>query len=74
MRAWPERKTLTAPHGISAWLDSLRAQWKLLEARLVLCSLDGERMVGNDDTSVLASSDHKLDAHYKIAVSAFSLT
>ena len=30
-------------------------------------------MVGNDDTSVLASSDHKLDAHYKIAVSAFSL-
>ena len=27
----------------------------------------------NDDTSVLASSDHKLDAHYIIAVSAFSL-
>ena len=45
---------------------ALQAQWKLLEvcrlnrpryvkvrqARLVLCCLDGERVVGNDDNSV----------------------
>ena len=30
-------------------------------------------MVGNDDNSVLASSDHYLEVHYKIAVSALSL-
>ena len=27
------------------------------QARLVLCCLDGERVVGNDDESVLARSD-----------------
>ena len=43
------------------------------QARLGLCCLDGERVVGNDDNSVLASSDHYLEVHYKIAVSALLL-
>ena len=30
------------------------------QARLVLCCLDGERLVGKDDNSVLASSDRYL--------------
>ena len=30
---------------------------KVSQARLVLCCLDGERVVGNDDNSVLAHSD-----------------
>ena len=37
---------------------SLQAQLaKVRQARLVLCCLDGERVVGNDDNSVCASSD-----------------
>ena len=32
-------------------------QAKVRKARLVLCCLDGERVVGNDDNSVCASSD-----------------
>ena len=46
---------------------------KVSQARLILCCLDGERVVGNDNNSVCASSDHQLKAHYKIAVSALSL-
>ena len=30
---------------------------KVCQARLVLCCLDGERVVGNDDNSVLTRSD-----------------
>ena len=37
---------------------SLQAQQaNVRQARLVLCCLDGERVVGSDDNSVLASSD-----------------
>ena len=43
------------------------------QARLVLCCLDGERVVDNDDNSVLASSDYQLEVHYEMAVSALSL-
>ena len=41
-------------HTISAHPRVLQG---ILASRLVLCCLDGERMVGNDDNSVLASSD-----------------
>ena len=37
------------------------SHWKFADsigqARLVMCCLDGERMVGNDNNSVLARSD-----------------
>ena len=37
---------------------SLQAQYaKIRQTRLVLCCLDGERVIGNDDNSVLASFD-----------------
>ena len=37
---------------------SLQAQQaKVYQAKLILCCLDGERVVANDDISVFASSD-----------------
>ena len=45
-------------HGTVEAIGSLQAQKaKVRQARLVLCCLDGERVVGSDDNSVLASSD-----------------
>ena len=39
-------------------IGSLQAQLaKVCQARLVLCCLDGERVVGNDDNSVCTSID-----------------
>ena len=54
---------------------SFQAQYaKVRQASLVLCWLDGKKMVGNNDNSVLASSDSQLETQYEIAVSALSLT
>ena len=47
--------SVTIATSIVEAIGSLQA--KARQARLVLCYLDGERVVGNNDNSVLASFD-----------------
>ena len=57
----------------SAIITHTSFRYYIRQARLVLCCLDGERVVGNDDNSVFARSDCSLEGQYEIGVSALAL-